>query len=576
MAAAIAEAPATVIGKLLTEAGFSVPTHQGNYRWKEDEVRQLFDDIMEAIDRPDDDDYFLGLMVFMQSENGELIVLDGQQRLATSIMILSAVRNWLQQYSEYKTYALQIQERYIGKAELGETEVRPRLRLNIANNYTFENYVVQEKPVSEIEAIYKTHKRFAPDKILLDAVLYCHSRINQIVQQAGNSQSAYDQLMKFVKYLIDRVYIIRLLVSSESNAYMIFETLNDRGMELSPLDLVKNYLFGRAASRGAKNTVNNKLKAMETRWVQMLQTLANVKAATFLKAYWTSRNGRTQKAKLFDNLKNQYKDADSASKLTIDMLAVAEQYAAIESGSDPVWSAYSLSVRETIGSLKTLGAEQTHPVILSGLAKFKPREFERLIRLLEILIVRYQLIGGGRTGGLEIVCARLARLIYVGEIKFATEAFQEVRDIYPSDREFQENFATKEERTSPKAAYILKGLEQEARRREREGEAKELDPGPALTVEHILPKRPTEEWLKSFRDREEADEAIYRIGNLCLVARNKDLGRDAFNTKKAIYSDSDLVLRKDLSKHNKPWDMRAVEQRQAKLASYAVTAWRFQ
>jgi len=133
MPAAIAEAPSTGIGKLLAENGFSVPTHQGNYRWKEDEVKQLFDDIIEAIARSDDS-YFLGLMVFMQSSDGSSIVLDGQQRLATSLMILAAVRTWLSQFTEYKEDARQIQERFIGLKELGETVVQPRLHMNSANH----------------------------------------------------------------------------------------------------------------------------------------------------------------------------------------------------------------------------------------------------------------------------------------------------------------------------------------------------------------------------------------------------------------------------------------------------------
>lgn len=575
MSAGIAEAPAIGIGKLLTESGFSVPTHQGNFRWKEDEVKQLFDDITDAIKRGDHT-YYLGLMVFMKSDSEDLIVLDGQQRLATSMMILSAIRGWYEQYTEYKESARQIEEYYIGKKDFGETEIQPRLKLNVANNDAFEKYVVKQKPTEEIRGAFNGFKKYDPNKLLLEAALYCHIRIGEIVKAAGDSSAANLEFVAFVKYLRDRVVISRLVVSDESNAYMIFETLNDRGLELSPLDLVKNYLFGRAASTGASADTNVKLRAMESRWVQMIQTLSNVKSAGFLKAYWTSRHGRVQTSNLFENLKREYRNAEKVIELSTDMLSVSEQYAALESGDDPIWSHYDRDVRDTIRSMKVLGAEQAHPVILGGLARFDQREFERLVRLLEVLIVRFQLIGGGRTGRLEFACAKLAHQIYSRDVTTASKAFQEVREIYPSDQEFLEKFAEKEEGTNAKASYLLKRVEKEARRVEKGANAKELEPSTSLTVEHILPKNPTEEWKANFESEEEVEEAINRLGNLCLVARNKELGRIPFEEKKSIFSTSDLVLTKAIASISGPWNTKSITSRQSELAKHAVNAWRFQ
>jgi len=574
MAAAIAEAPATGIGKLLTDGVFSVPSHQGNYRWNEDEVKQLFDDILEAMKR-EGEQYFLGLMVFMNSDTGEWVVLDGQQRLATTIMILAAVRTWLQQYSEYRETARQIQERYIGTNELGETTTQPRLHLNVANNDTFEKYVVNAKPSGDIVKAQAALKKFDQNKILLNAAIHCHERVAAMAHEAGKSEVAYKQLLELVKFIRDKMIVIRLLVSSEANAYTIFETLNDRGLELSPLDLVKNHMFGRAAAVLDDSGKNFRLRDMENRWVQMIGTLAKVKPGNFLKAFWTSRFGRTQSAKIFDSLKRQYKDIGGVVDLSVSMLAVAEQYAALESADDPIWAQYP-GVRETIRSLKLLGSEQTHPVILAAMAKFAPPELERLTRLLEALIVRYQLIGGGRTGRLEISCARLARMIFNGEVSTATIAAQELKDVFPNDDEFQTNFSTKNETTNAKAAYLLRRLEKASRQASMGPSASELDPGISLTVEHILPRSPTEEWRAAFgNDDEIIEDAIYRMGNLCLIARNKELGRSDFITKKKIYSESDLETTNELAKYD-AWNMEAVKRRQLRLAKLAVQAWRFQ
>jgi Protein of unknown function (DUF1524) len=208
-------------------------------------------------------------------------------------------------------------------------------------------------------------------------------------------------------------------------------------------------------------------------------------------------------------------------------------------------------------------------------AKFDPREFERLLRFLEVLIARYQLVGGGRTGALEIQCARLARLIFNGEVTTATQAYQEMRDIYPSDEDFRAMFELKEEDNNSKAAYLLRRLEIEARRQEKGANAKELDPGTVLTVEHILPRNPTAEWRTNFADDDQVEDAIYRMGNLCLVARNRELGREPFNVKKKIFEESDLSLTKELAEYP-TWNMEMIMRRQTKLAKYAVSAWRFQ
>lgn len=118
MSNGITEAPAAGIGKLIMDNRFAVPNHQRDYSWTDDEVRQLFDDIETALEK-DSSVYFLGLMVFLNAPRGQLIVLDGQQRLATAVIVFSAIRAWFLQYTEYQPDAAKIQEWFIGRSELG-------------------------------------------------------------------------------------------------------------------------------------------------------------------------------------------------------------------------------------------------------------------------------------------------------------------------------------------------------------------------------------------------------------------------------------------------------------------------
>lgn len=119
MSNGITEAPATGIGKLLMDNRFWVPNHQRDYSWTQDEVELLFEDIEVALQKQSAV-YFLGLMVFLHNAQGQLVVLDGQQRLATAVIIFSAIRSWLNQYSEFQGDAAKIQEWFIGRSELGK------------------------------------------------------------------------------------------------------------------------------------------------------------------------------------------------------------------------------------------------------------------------------------------------------------------------------------------------------------------------------------------------------------------------------------------------------------------------
>jgi Protein of unknown function DUF262 len=150
MAGELGEAPASGLGKLVQDERFAVPSHQRDYSWSVDEVSLLLDDIEAALVRGDKQ-YFVGLMVFLGAEGPEQIVLDGQQRLASAIIYFSAVRNWLGQYSPFQQDATQIQSSFIGRNELGERELQPRLILNTANHQAFLDYIVSAVPLTDIK-----------------------------------------------------------------------------------------------------------------------------------------------------------------------------------------------------------------------------------------------------------------------------------------------------------------------------------------------------------------------------------------------------------------------------------------
>lgn len=569
MTAGITESPATGIGKLLNESRFIVPSHQRDYSWTEDQVDQLFDDIEAAMDAKYNE-YFLGLVVF-QGGQEELTVLDGQQRLATVVIILAAIRDWLRQYSEYLDDAQSIQHAHIGRRDLGAKEVQPRLALSTANNPSFIECVVGSVPLEDIIEKKNSLKRQDRSRRLLEAVIVAHERVKKIAQAAGTPSQAADKLFGFVKFIRDNARVIRLVVTNAGIAYTIFETLNDRGIDLSPLDLVKNHAFSKAASQSPAT-----LRDMEARWTQMMATLASVRSVgNFLKAFWTSRHGRIRSTNLFDELSEKYPDSQSSVVLSIDMLVAAEFYSALEVSDDPVWGAYTRETRDTVRDLKILGWQIFYPVALSGLAKFDRGEMTRLLHLIEVIIVRHLLTLSGSTGKLETSAAILARKIYAAEVTTAAQAFQELKDYYPNDSDFKQFFATKTESSNQKAQYLLRCIEIEAIKQEQKS-GEELGPG-SLTVEHVMPKNPGDEWAEAIKaDSSIVDDCAFRMGNMCLLSDtgNQKAGGKSFDTKKKLFEQSLLITTRAIAKHDK-WDRKNIEHHQLYLAKLAAAAWRF-
>lgn len=565
----VAEAPTTGLGKLISENVFFVPTHQRDYKWDHDRVEKLFDDLEEALDRGDQF-YFIGLMVFMR-EGERLRVLDGQQRLATAIIIFSALKAWFAP-SDPQTSA-KIMYDFIGRTEYGDAAATPKITLNRNNDDRFQQHVVKGTNLIAIKAELKAANKNSPNFNLLSSIVFCHERIAQKAAKLVDEAATKDHFVRFLRFLRDSVMVVRLTVPNESNAFRVFETLNDRGMDLAAVDLVKNYLFGLAADKSSQT-----LEQMEHRWSQLTATLQNHSQEDFLKVFWTSRYGLIKNDDLFEAVKEECKTAEDAWELSIDLLEAGEHYAALEAADDLIWREHSKEARALIADLAKLKSKTIRPVLLAAIKKVQPKDFERLLRLLETIIIRWQVIGEERTSPFEVACARLAVGIWKGEITSGAAAFGIMKSVYPDDSVFQDQFQEKGSIPRTKAAYILRKIEEAERTAKNEGYGKELLANESLSLEHIIPQNPGSEWSEVMRtDSAFHDECCDRIGNLCLLAvpKNKGVGRKPFPDKRGVYAKSSLLTTQQVAQYES-WNRKSVEQRQAWLAKRAVDCWRFQ
>jgi len=564
----ISEAPTTGLGRLITDNRFFVPTHQRDYKWDRDRVERFIDDITQAMDRGDKF-YFIGLMVFMGPEGGRLRVLDGQQRLATAIIIFSALRTWS---AVAGLDAGRIQYDFIGRADYGQDKPEPKISMNRNNDDQFQRFVTKQTATEEIKAVLNKTGKNDSNRSLLEAVLYCRQFITDRAAKIADTEKAKAYFADLIKYMRDSVIVVRLTVPNESNAFRVFETLNDRGMDLSAVDLLKNYLFGCVYDEKHPQG----LTQMEHRWALLTGTLQDLRQEDFLKVYWTSRHGLVLLDEIFDNVKDTCKTPEDAQALSIDLNEASEHYAALDESEDQVWAPYGSDGRKLIGNLKVLGSKLVRPAILSGLKKLDAKDFVRLLWILEVIIVRWQVIGAGRTGTIERQCARLAELIWNGKVKNRTGMIETLSDLYIDDKTFIERFSEQDNLTNQKAAYLLKRIEDHERSTAKGPTGKELSPSISLTIEHILPKNPSQDWSDVIRtDSRLMEECVGRLGNMCLLteSRNREAARQGYATKRQIYAESDLLTTQRVA--TSPfWDRKAIESHQTWLGSKAVAIWR--
>jgi len=312
----------------------------------------------------------------------------------------------------------------------------------------------------------------------------------------------------------------------------------------------------------------------------MTTVLGDRKADDFLKVFWTSRYGRVQRGTLFNKIRAKYSTKASVIKLSEELYETVELYAALDSYDSDVWAEHSDQAREHVKTLTLLAAAQVRPILISALFKLSPSYIERLLYWLVTLIVRYQTVGGGRTGRLEQLCASVAPKVFSGEMKTAQKIWDNLKSIVPKDDEFRNDFKAYSEATAAKARYILAQIE--IVKWQKVNPEKDLEKTPCsdtsiLNLEHILPKNPSNEWGSIISaDKTIVQECLNSIGNLCLLSAkvNRQLGSLSFQTKSSeTYKKSEIITTRDLSENYSNWDRKSIESRTSDLAELAIEAW---
>ncbi len=507
------------IGRALSNNNLAVPMNQRSYAWKKTHVTEIFQDFANAIVN-DEPEYFLGSIVVTQKgQSGRPEVVDGQQRLATSLILLAAIRDYFYNNDD-PGRAASIENEFLIVCNLRTQEELPRLQLNAMDHDYFTKRVLLKPKTPERMAIKPnrdSHER-------IDTAAKLAAKHVQSIVAPYSPQEQTNRLIDWVDFVKERARVIWVTVPDDTNAYVMFETLNDRGLELSKADLLKNYLFGRSQDRSPET---------QQRWFSMMGALETVGnediVVTYIRHLWSSMHGPTRERELYVDIKDKVKSKQAVIDLAIDLADNANIYAALLNPDHAIWNEYGPKARKHIATLHLLRMEQMRPLLLSLVKHLTPAEVCKCLRLLVCCSVRFLIVGGLGSGTLEKHYAESAREVRSGKIKTAKDLLQAMTDVTPSDPQFESHFETAAVSKSYLARYYLRALELQAKG-EPEPELVPNTDEEAINLEHVLPQSPPPTWGI---DPDTIRTYARRIGNLVLLqlGSNSSISNEAFSVK---------------------------------------------
>ena len=540
---------------------YRVPPYQRDYAWTEEAWEDFWNDVLDLRREPDGRHY-MGALVVQGRTDREFTIIDGQQRLATlGILSLAVIHKLHRMAAEgidterNLERAKELRNRFVGEKDPASLIESSRLNLSRTDDAFYQDYLVQLRPPLNPRGLPRSNA------LLWECFRYFSERLDALddVQEDGEA------LAGILSETIARgLLFILITVEDEFDAYTVFETLNARGLELTTADLLKNYLF-------SKVRVQGDLDALQRRWQTLIATVTQERFSEFLRHHLLCEQAGIRKERLFKLIR----DRVTTSQQVFDLLSAledrAELFAALADANHEYWMERP-EAKQYIRDLVLFRARQVTPLLFAAWERYSQDDFVRVLKLASVVSFRY-LVSRRNPNALEHVYPETARAILDGHANRPGAVFTRLRPIYVDDGAFESSFAMYSINTRGRKKllkYILCRLEEDAG-----GIARDPEVEPA-SIEHILPRNPTGDWMEAFSPMEQ-EAALNRIGNTTLLesAVNRDIGSAMYAEKRPAYQLSAYALTRQVAEMApEEWTFAFMEKRQRHLAQRAVRAWR--
>lgn len=539
---------------------FLIPIYQRTYSWTEKECSQLWSDVARVGTDGRYAAHFIGSVVYIEhglyqaTSLPRLLVIDGQQRLATVALLIEALARSLDGREEggsgAEVTSRKLRNYFLFNAE-EEGQLRYKLLLSKGDVESLQA-LVDGKPLPD-----------RPARHLVENFEYFRNRL---------ASSGLDPLAVYRG--LSKLLIVDISLDREhDNPQLIFESLNSTGLELSQADLVRNFVL-----MGLEPTVQEEL--YRTYWFPMEQRFVLDENPDvfdrFLRAWLTIRLGEVPNVRRGYEEFKRYRAAKAEvpiADLLEDLHRFSGHYAAIALGGEE-----DRKLKAVFDGLRQLRIDVPLPFLMARYDDWKAGRlsYENLIAvatLIESWLFRRSICDIPS----NVLSRTFAALPSMLEQDRLVESFQALllvrggRQRFPRDDEFRAALLSRNLYEARHRNYCLSKLENHGR--------KEPVDASEYTIEHVLPQNEklSAAWQTELGDRWQLvrERWLHTLGNLTLTGYNPELSDKPFREKQEMpggFRDSPLRLNKDLAQA-KRWDEAAIERRARSLATKAVEIW---
>jgi hypothetical protein len=578
-----------------TSEQYVIPAYQRRYSWGRNQLAALWDDI-EILDG--NDTHLLGTIVCLAGHHSaglnQLELVDGQQRLTSLCIVFYCIVERLEREGEADE-ASDLRRMLSAKALGGVPQ--PKLLVDSLDSEQFTDHAQGRQPDKvanpKLEAAFDTVREWVNEEEL-------------------------DGLATFLYKLKNQTLIIRLDVNEAKDAFKLFETINNRGLRLSQIDIIKNFVLGNAARFGSEE-----LEFARRQWGQLIAALDGIDTIAFLRSFLCVKVGsRITRSMVIDQFKKLFMggvieakqlrehswfygeeeeeevdldddadvedDGDEAEDVDIpegervslrqflqDMVEYATKYREIHNGSTG-----RPKTDRRLRNLRLIRSSQSYPFLLFlRVNDISDRDFETILKLTEALLLRRH-ICKERANEAEQMFASLTR---ADPSKIMATVKKTYREFSPADDLFATRFATTRFNGALKdrARYCLEQFELV---HSPHGETAVCG-SDDVHIEHIIPQRiKTARAIRTLGDwpeylgagaAENLKKHLWRIGNLTLIAGELNIGasNNPYARKKKAYEISGLKITALLPENYREFRYDQVEERSKELADHAVELW---
>lgn len=524
---------------------FIIPPFQRNYDWKIEHCKELFDDIEKTY--RDKKSHYLGNIIYYVGKNtgasySENILIDGQQRITSILLLLCAIRD-KSFLSAEDEIAKSIDRKYL-KNDTADSKYRVRLKQTVYNAESFANIVERCEISNQENNIYWNYEYF--------------------LQRVEASEVSLKNLFETITSL--EIVEINLQIDDDLRAIQtVFEKINSTGKRLTPADLIRNYLL-------FSNSYKEQEKLYTNYWVKIEQCVED-NISRFAHTYLVMKSfNEVPEKEIYQDFKKFF-DGKNHEEILKEMLDFSGFYAWIAFENCP-----NEKINKAIKILNCLKSEDLYPLYLYLFHVHyvkNPEELEKILGLLGDFMLRYRIVAPSRGGGaLRTLIYQILKAFAVGEVQVSYDAiFFELSNSrttsgrFPDDEEFKE--ALMKHVSIDYARIVLLKIE--------EKNSKNISvPWDKVTVEHLMPKKLTSGWEKALGGANEADRIYPKylncIGNLAPVSQgyNSRMSNNVWKQKLLSLGNVQFNITRELKEYLE-WNEESMQKRNKDIARKACS-----